>query len=179
MWCASKRKREFTCAEEADFVERRFSHLFSFVYHRSFTVRCVSDQCHLVMRVKIGFGIVSLGNINQVYSRVACVRICVTKYPTTFFLRESFSTSLSYEFILFLIRCETFWSFLREEFWETKNFTFLTFYFACLGNFVLYSSVFRVRWSFIRLFSCLVLLFITALVVVSTNRIHFAGSTTY
>lgn len=73
-----------------------FFHLFPFVHRRS-CPRCGAVLVISVMRVKIGFGIMSLGNTNQVYfSRRVCSRNI-----RRLFSRENFCNE--YEFILFLI----------------------------------------------------------------------------
>lgn len=61
-----------------------FFHLFPFVHRRS-CPRCGAVLVISVMRVKIGFGIVSLGNTNQVYfSR----RVCSRNIRRLFFSRK-------------------------------------------------------------------------------------------
>lgn len=115
-------------------------------------LRCgVSDQCHLVMHVKIGFGIVSLGNTNQqVYSRVACIR----NIRRLFFSRNFFN-----EFVIRI--CTIFNSlrpFLREEFRETNlsnlHLILILITFVCLGNFECSSEYELVSMKF-HTFICL------------------------
>lgn len=120
----------------------------SYIIDRS---RCgVSDQCHLVMHVKIGFGIVSLGNTNQVYSRVACIR----NIRRLFFSRNFFN-----EFVIRI--CTIFNSlrpFLREEFRETNlsnlHLILILITFVCLGNFECSSEYKLVSMKF-HTFICL------------------------
>lgn len=120
----------------------------SYIIDRS---RCgVSDQCHLVMHVKIGFGIVSLGNTNQVYSRVAYIR----NIRRLFFSRNFFN-----EFVIRI--CIIFNSlrpFLREEFRETNlsnlHLILILITFVCLGNFECSSEYELVSMKF-HTFICL------------------------
>lgn len=152
MWCASKRKREFTRVEEADSVERVVRLVPSLFFRTSSIVRgaVFSDQCYLVMHVKIGFGIVSLGNTNQVYSRVACIR----NIRRLFFSRNFFN-----EFVIRI--CIIFNSlrpFLREEFRETNlsnlHLILILITFVCLGNFECSSEYELVSMKF-HTFICL------------------------